>query len=329
MMQSQSTRQATDVKPEPKHAGVVVPMVTPLTDAGRLDDGAVERLVELLLAGRVNGIFVLGTTGEGAMVSRPDRQQLVRQVVALAKSRVLVYAGIGDPAGEEALQGNEYLDAGVDAVVARPSVSIEPIDLQSWFQSLLDQLNGPMILYNIPMLNKVSIPLDVVDELRVHPGVVGIKESENNIERLSTLIRRFGGRPEFSIFVGVGGLMEEGLRLGAHGIVPSVGNLIPETCHDLWECSQREDWAAAKQHADRMNSVAAIYQANRDLGESLSALKAALSLRHVCKSHMFPPLQSLDAIGLRTLAGELERLHLMADSKPVHPPTSAIQPSLH
>jgi 4-hydroxy-tetrahydrodipicolinate synthase len=317
------------VKPERKHAGVVVPMVTPLTSAGRLDEGAVERLVEILVAGEVDGIFVLGTTGEGAMVSRPDRQRLVRQVVALANSRVRVYAGIGDSAGEDALLGNDYLAAGVDAVVARAPVSMESADLQSWFQSVLDQLNGPMILYNIPMLNQVSIPLEVVDQLRVHPGVIGIKESENNLERLSTLIRRFGRRPGFSIFVGVGKLMEEGLRLGAHGIVPSVGNLIPETCHHFWECAQRGDWAAVKRHAGRMNAVAAIYQANRDLGESLSALKGALSLCNICERHMFPPLHSLDAMELQALAGELERLDLMADPKPGHPPASAIQPSLH
>ena len=58
-----------------KHEGVVVPMVTPLTDSGALDRRGVERLVDFLLEGGVNGIFVLGTTGEGSGVRAETRRQ--------------------------------------------------------------------------------------------------------------------------------------------------------------------------------------------------------------------------------------------------------------
>lgn len=185
-----------------------------------------------------------------------------------------------------------------------------------------------MILYNIPLLTGVSIPLAVVEELVGHPRLVGLKDSENDPGRLQTLLQRFGERPGFSVFVGVGKLMEQGLRLGAQGIVPSVGNLIPETCRQLWDCSRRGDWGAARQHADRMNSVAAIYQADRDLGESLSALKGALSLRRVCQKYMSSPLHALEDQELQTLAVELDRLHLMNRPRPLPPQNPVIQPSL-
>src|SRR5438552_3137620 len=79
-----------------KHDGVVVPMVTPVTAAGHLDEPAADRLVDFLLAGGVDGIFVLGTTGEGVSVPRTLRRRLVERTVARVRRRAKVYAGIGD-----------------------------------------------------------------------------------------------------------------------------------------------------------------------------------------------------------------------------------------
>jgi 4-hydroxy-tetrahydrodipicolinate synthase len=277
---------------------------------GSVDDHAVDRLIEILMEGKVDGVFVLGTTGEGTGVSRAARHHLVERVVARVRSRALVYAGLGGLHPGDAVLGNEHLESGVDAVVARVSRAMRESEMEPRFRTLMDRLQGPMILYNIPMVTKVSIPLDVVGQLLGHPRLVGIKDSEKSLERLTALLQLCGHHPGVSVFVGVGALMEQGLRLGAHGIVPSVGNLIPETCHQLWECAGRGDWVGAKRHADRMNAVAAIYQTNRDLGESLSALKGALSLQGVCEKQMLPPLVSLDDLALRSLGVELDRLQL-------------------
>jgi 4-hydroxy-tetrahydrodipicolinate synthase len=298
------------MKHQIKHQGVVVPMVTPLTRRGELDEQAAERLVQQFLDAKVNAVFVLGTTGEGGSISSAVRQRLVERVVAQVGARALVYAGIGDRRGDDAAIGNRYLEAGADAIVARCPVSMVVEELEPWFISLATRLNGPMILYNIPILTGVSIPLELVDRLMTHSSLVGIKDSENNGERLTALLMRFGNRSGFSIFVGVGKLMEQGLRLGAHGIVPSVGNLIPQTCRQLWECAQRRDWDGARLAAERMDAVASLYQADRNLGESLSALKGALSLRQLCQPYMSPPLEPMTESQLKLLAVEMDRLQL-------------------
>src|SRR5262252_10982701 len=75
--------------------GVVVPIVTPITPACELDEPALDRLIEFLLAGGVDGIFVLGTTGEGPSVPRGARLKLVERTVAAVGGKALVYAGIG------------------------------------------------------------------------------------------------------------------------------------------------------------------------------------------------------------------------------------------
>jgi 4-hydroxy-tetrahydrodipicolinate synthase len=294
-----------------KHSGVVVPMITPVTADGRLDAPAVDRLVDFLVAGGINGIFVMGTTGEGVAIPRIHRRELVDRTVARVNGRVKVYAGIGDAHPEEIVAGNDYLRAGVDAVVSRPPVAIAADAILPWYQSLVDGLAGPLIIYNMPMTTKVSIPLDALEKLAGHPRLAGIKDSENNPKRLEELLRRFGGRRDFSIFVGVGALMASGLRLGADGIVPSVGNLIPDVCRNLCTAAHNGDWAGAGNFHARMSAVAALYQNGRTLNESLSVLKGALHLRGLCAPHVLPPLKQLTEAQLETLRHQMERLQLL------------------
>ena len=286
-------------------------MITPVTAAGLLDEPAAERLVEFLISGGVEGVFVLGTTGEAAAVPRPFRRRLVELVAARARGRTLVYAGLGDPCPEAVADGNEFLRAGADVIVSRPAMGQPSDQLLPWFQSLLKDLNGPLIIYSIPLTTKVSIPLDVVGQLLGHPKLAGIKDSENNAKRLTELLERFGGRPGFSIFVGVGALMAQGLKLGAAGIVPSVGNLIPDVCHNLCAAARRGDWAEAERHFSRMNAVSAMYQNGRTLGESLAVLKAAMHCRQLCGPHMLPPLRLVPERDLDALRLEMTRLQLL------------------
>lgn len=294
-----------------KHCGVVVPMVTPVTQVGEIDEPAVSRLVESLIAGGVNGIFVLGTTGEGSSVPPATRLRLVDLTVTQVKRRVRVYAGIGDTPTEALVMGNEYLDAGADALVARPPVAYPTGDLLRWYRWLLDGLSGPLIIYNIPPMANISIPLDVVGQLVGHPRLAGIKDSENKRDRFAELLQRFGGRPDFSVFVGVGALMAQGLRLGADGIVPSVGNLIPEVCREMWEAAKQKDWTTVDRCGQRLLAVAGLYQNGRTLGESLAALKAALHCRGICGPNVLPPLIPLAKSEWATVHGAMRALGVL------------------
>lgn len=286
-------------------------MVTPFTADGRLDEPALDRLVNSLLAGGVDGIFVMGTTGEGVAIPAADRRRIVELTVARARGAVKIFAGISNAHPDEINIGNDYLRAGVDALVLHPAPGMAQEKMLPWFQQLLDGLAGPLLLYNMPMTTKVSIPLEVVEKLIGHPRLAGIKDSENNPERLDQLLKKFGGKKDFSVFVGVGALMEKGLKLGADGIVPSVGNLIPNVCHQLCLAVKSGNWAEASRLFSRMNAVAEIYQNGRPLNESLSVLKAAMHYRGLCLPNVLPPLRPLSPPQLEKLRAEMERLHLL------------------
>ncbi len=296
-----------------KYHGAVVPLVTPLTTQGSLDEAALRRLVDWQIAGGVAGIFVLGTTGEGAHVPAQLRWQLVARTVALVNKQALVYAGLGDIRSADLAEANEFFQVGADAVVVHPPLSekLVPEKLLGWYATLLDQVKGPLVLYNMPSTTGVSIPLDAVEQLLGHPRLVGIKDSENNPQRHEELLQRFGGKKDFSVFIGVGALMEPGLKLGADGIVPSVGNLIPEVCQQLCVAANEADWNTVAQLAARMNTVALLYQKGRNLNESLAALKAAMHCRGLCAPQVLPPLRRVSDAELEKIRHQLAELHLL------------------
>jgi dihydrodipicolinate synthase/N-acetylneuraminate lyase len=78
--------------------------------------------------------------------------------------------------------------------------------------------------------------------------------------------------------------------MGAQGIVPSVGNLIPDVCQRLCQAAQGGDWAETERQAERMKAISAIYQSGRTLGQSLARLKAALYCLGICSPDVLPPL---------------------------------------
>lgn len=298
-----------------KLRGTVTPLVTPVTSTGELDEAALDRLLEIQLKANVEGVFVMGTTGEGPSIPRSWRVRLVQHTANQVQGRALVYAGIADTSMADAIAAaNEYFRAGADVVVAPPPVyfPVDARELLAWYTALLDSVDGPVVIYNIPATTRVSVPLDLFGSLIGHPRLAGVKDSENNALRHEQLLNRFGNEPNFSILIGIGSLMLHGLKLGADGIVPSVANLIPETCHRLCEFALHGDWAAAEALDKQMNAVAEIYQKGRALGESLATLKAMLSLRGLCSAAVLPPLLPVNNLELEQLRAEMHKCGLLS-----------------
>ncbi|MEY4387152.1 MAG: 4-hydroxy-tetrahydrodipicolinate synthase [Verrucomicrobiota bacterium] len=290
------------------HHGVIVPMVTPVTAEGLLDEPAVGRIVDFLIAGGVHGIFVLGTTGEALSIPATMRDQLVRCTIAAVRGRALVYAGIStDSLAESVAAGNKYLMMGVDAVVAHVPAHFEKSPEKAWgfFTDLAAQLQGDFIIYNMPLTTNVSLPIALCKETAARPRVIGIKDSENNADRMVELLNELGGKKNFSVFIGTGPLMGKGLLLGAEGIVPSVGNIAPGLCCELYASATRGDAEGTEKLHKKLMEAGGIYQSGRKLNHSLAALKTAMSLLGLCGPDMLPPLSRVDATERTALRAKL------------------------
>ena len=168
----------------PSHHGVIVPMVTPITPDGDLDESAVRCIIDHMVAGGVHGVFVLGTTGENTSVPAAMRERLVAAAVAHASGRVRVYAGIGSNCLADSLAAAEaYAQLGVDAVVTHlPTYyALDTEEQFAYFTALVDRIDLPLLLYDIPVTTHMAISVDVVERLSRHPNVVGVKDSGGDI----------------------------------------------------------------------------------------------------------------------------------------------------
>ena len=301
--------------PVKRFSGVIVPMATPFTEQGRIDQGTVERITAHLVEGGCHP-FVLGTTGEGASIQERDRTAMVEWAVAAAEGKALVYAGISSNVLEDAVDmARRYHDLGVDAVVAHPP-SYYPItgdDMRRYFALLADRVSGPLVLYNIPVTTNLSIPLEVVEELSHHPKVVGLKDSESDIERLEEGISRWSAREDFAHLTGWAAQSAYGLGLGSDGIVPSAGNIVPHWYRALYDAAVAGDTATAVAIQHATDDLSTLYVDHPTLGQSLAALKVMMSVRGLCEPHMLPPLFRLlprdeEAVRRRMERFDTERL---------------------
>jgi dihydrodipicolinate synthase/N-acetylneuraminate lyase len=293
-----------------RHHGVIVPLVTPVTPAGELDTAAAERLVDHL-ASNGCGMLVLGTTGEVASLPRDLRQRYVEIAVKVAAKRTPVFAcPASNCVGFSIETANDYLKAGADAVVGLlPNYyKLEPAEMLAYFERLADGVRGPLMVYNMPATTGMSIPLDVIETLAKRPNITGLKDSEGTAGRREDVAKRFGGRPDFSLFMGIAAHSIPALRLGFDGLVPSSGNLYPERWSALYRAARAGDWATAEKLQAQLDALNTIFQRNRTLGQSLGALKASLALRQLCGPDMVPPLLPLSLAEQEAVRSEVARL---------------------
>jgi 4-hydroxy-tetrahydrodipicolinate synthase len=277
------------------YRGVVVPMVTPVTADLAIDKEAVRKITKMFVA---NGIhpLLMGTTGEGQSVNLESALDLIKTVKEEAGDKLTIYVALtGTVVSEQYKVMKPYADAGADVLVATlPSYyALTSEQIYNYYNDVANASPLPFMLYNIASTTHMSIPVDVVVRLANNPNIVGMKDSENNDERMKQVMAAVGGREDFVYFCGCAANSAIALERGAVGIVPSGGNYIPEMYAELFKAAIEGDKSKAEVMQLRTGSICKIYQKGFTLGESLAALKYMMSFKGICSDNMLPPLTPL------------------------------------
>lgn len=279
-----------------KYHGVVVPMVTPVTKDGDIDVKAVERIIDNFAKYGVSALL-MGTTGEGNSVSVEQGVKMIEAAVKTAAGRITVYAGLaGNCVSEQMEAAKRFIAAGVDVIAATLPCyyALTPQEMLKYYTDLADALTVPLMLYNITITTHMSIPVDVIEKLSHHPNIVGLKDSENNLERMEELLRLVADRDDFAYFCGCAANSAKALALGADGIVPSVGNYLPKMYADLFDAGVKGDTALAEKLQQETIEIGKINTEGLTLGQSLAGLKVIMQMVGLCDTYMLPPLIELD-----------------------------------
>lgn len=279
-----------------KYHGVVVPMVTPITKEGNIDVKAVERIIEIFAKNNVSAL-IMGTTGEGNSVSTKQGVEMIKAAAKTAAGRIVIYSGlVGNCISEQMEAAKLFIDAGADVIAATlPSYyTLTPEQMYKYYKDLADNISVPLMLYNITITTHMSIPLDVIERLSHHPNIEGLKDSENNLERMEEALKMFADRDDFAYFCGCAANSAHALKHGADGIVPSVGNYMPKAYNDLFEAGINGDEETAERLQQETINIGKINTAGLTLGQSLAGLKVIMKECGLCETYMLPPLTELD-----------------------------------
>jgi len=291
--------------------GVLPALVSPLTRDGVVDEPAVGRLVEHVLAGGVHGMLALGSTGETASLDEKARRQVLASVLKAAAGRVPVICGVAQ--SHLAAARAEVAAAaamGADAVLVAPPFYylIDQPTVLAFYRRLADASPLPILLYHIPQLTKVMAEPATVATLAREGTIVGIKDSSRDFEYFEGVCIATRDLPRFRVFTGSDTMLLASLALGGAGTICGAANVAPHWVVRIYDSYMRGDVEAARSAQDLLYQLVMAVRG----GVFPGAIKAALELQGVCEPWCAPPVQQLDERLRSTLRDQLAGWGLLA-----------------
>jgi 2-dehydro-3-deoxy-D-pentonate aldolase len=292
--------------------GIIVPLVTPFEEDGSLDHNSLAIIIEHVIAGGVNGIFILGTTGEFASMPLSMKQELIESTCKLVAKRTMVMVGISSCNFQETKLLVEYSEIyGADAVVASPPFyyPLSQNEILIYYKEIVQICSLPLYLYNMPSLTKVVIEPETITILASIDGVIGLKDSSSNMNYLEDIFSALSEHKEFQVFIGPEEKLDYALGLGVTGGVNGGANLFPSIYVALYDAFKNGNKSEVSLLQQKIYDISEnIYHLGEGPSSYLQGLKAAMSLKGLCKNVLLFPLETLNSNQVNTIGKMLNDL---------------------
>ncbi|UKJ06839.1 4-hydroxy-tetrahydrodipicolinate synthase [Solitalea lacus] len=209
--------------------GTGVALVTPFNPDGSVDYSGLKNLIEHLIAGGVEYLVPMGTTGETATLSKEEKQKIFDFVLETNNKRVPLVAGIGgNNTVAIAEQVKNFNSEGFSAILSVSPYYNKPIQegIYQHYKIVAENAPLPIILYNVPGRTGSNMTAETTLRLAELPNIIGIKEASGNFEQFMEIIKY---KPKDFLFIsGDDGLALPMISLGADGVISVVGNAFPK-----------------------------------------------------------------------------------------------------
>ncbi len=237
--------------------GSLVAIATPMGKGGALDLPVLGKLIDFHVANGTAGIVIVGTTGESPTVDFDEHCLLIKSAVDHARGRIPVIAGTGANSTAEAIA----LTACAKEAGAHSGLSVVPYynkptqeGLYRHFRAIAEQVDLPLILYNVPGRTVADLANETVMRLAQVSGIVGIKEATADLGRGSELIKALNvaQRRDFAVYSGDDITALPLLLMGGHGVISVTANVAPKLMAGMCKAALAGDIAAARACNDRL-----------------------------------------------------------------------------
>lgn len=269
-----------------KMKGVVPPMITPFLENGDLDTNGLKTLVGFL-RNEVDGLFITGSYGSGAMMTLEERKQVTEITVKTAAGKIPVISMVGTTNNRESIELAKHAqNAGVAAVAAVGPYYFthKKDDLLCFYRELIEAVDIPVYLYNNPGFQGYEIDLDVIKELKAI-GLAGVKDATFNILTFATY-QRVLKDDRFDIALGTEAMWLSARVLGCEAFIPGLANAFPEINRKMYDEGMRYDIEACRKTQFQINHMRDIMYLARS---TQLAIYAMLEIRGIIKAYPRAP----------------------------------------
>jgi 4-hydroxy-tetrahydrodipicolinate synthase len=299
--------------------GIIPPLITPLTADGDVDVPSLKRLTRYTVDGGVDGLWVLGATGQFHTLTERQRDIVTDTVIGEVNGNVPVLIGCIDTSPERCIErAKRAKAAGADAIFATTPIydKVTQVEVFAHFRRIHERVDIPMLAYDASYATQTPMEIDTVVQFAQEGTLVGIKDSADFAD-FPHLLAQLHHLPDFAVLTGHTCLADAAFLLGAAGCVPTLGNLIPSTYAKIRSAAEKGDWASARKfqsEAVKLHNVQRCWQpaSISIVAKSLGLCKTALKLLGVIAcSNPGLPYPSPTPEQEERVRAELERLGIL------------------
>lgn len=270
--------------------GSMTALITPFDRNGEIDWPAFDNFVEWQIDQGTHGVIPCGTTGESPTLSHAEHKQLIKRCVDIVNGRIPVIAGSGSNNTAEALDlTKEAKEDGADAALIVTPYYNKPTQegLYTHYKTLNDEVDIPIIIYNIPGRSVVDMSIETMARLSELSNIVGVKDATADLARPLELLNKVG--ESFCQLSGEDATATAFLAQGGHGCISVTSNVAPALCSNMHTAWQNSDIAEMVRCRDLL---APLHKA-MFIESSPAPVKYAAKQLGLCSEHVRLPL--LDA----------------------------------
>jgi 4-hydroxy-tetrahydrodipicolinate synthase len=285
--------------------GVFPYLVSPIDAGGEVKADVLARLCEDLIGAGVHGLTPLGSTGEFAYLSWAQKRRIVEVVVAAARKRVPVVAGVASTTIADAVsQAREFERLGCSGILAILEAYFPLSDdgVFDYFKSIADAVSLPVVLYTNPNFQRSDLSLPVIDRLSRVENIGYIKDASFNTGRLLSIINRVEGRMQ--VFAASAHVPACVMLLGGVGWMAGPACVAPRQSVELYRLCRDKDWSAAM---ERQRPLWSLNQAFAKYNLA-ACIKGGLELQGYAVGAPLPPQAPLSAEGIEEVRRALKAI---------------------
>jgi dihydrodipicolinate synthase/N-acetylneuraminate lyase len=228
--------------------GVFPALTTQFKNDQSLDLEATATHLETMIKSGIHGVILLGSVGENTALEYQEKLTVLKEMLPVVAGRIPVLSGVSEYT--TALACRYARDAeriGLDGLMALPAMvyKADRRELLTHFRGVARASGLPIMIYNNPVSYYVDLAPEAFVELQDEPTLVAIKESSNDVRRLTDIVNLVGNR--YILFSGVDDLVLESILLGAKGWVSGLVNAFPDENRALWDLAAAGQWEEARE----------------------------------------------------------------------------------